>query len=147
MVNREIKFRAWDKFSKEMIYSGIEYKKRTLSNPKYGKNNEWGSDTIGFMNNNYEHFNLMQFTGLKDKNGKEIYENDVISDGNTKFRVYSVAGGFAIKAPYWASCMEDFKFGDELIIQPLADAQTMSYIKESCTVIGNIHENPELLNK
>lgn len=145
MVNREIKFRGICKNTRKFVYGNyIEKIDPTKERPTF-----WASlihdraltttvvisDTVG------------QYTGLKDKNGKEIYENDIISDGNTKFRVYSVAGGFAIKAPYWASCMEDFKFGDELIIQPLADAQTMSYIKESCTVIGNIHETPELLNK
>ena len=83
-----------------------------------------------------------QFTGLYDKNGKEIYEGDVlkaIAPRGFIFRVFGVAGGFVINA-----------FQDEITMlrfaEPIANMQTAGYIQEHCEVIGNIHENPELLN-
>ena len=87
----------------------------------------------------------MLFTGLKDKNGVEIYSDDILFDGEHKYRVYAMCGGFTIKAPYWAKNMEDVELGDYLIMQPLSDAQTFSYIHQSCEVIGNVCETSELL--
>ena len=94
-----------------------------------------------------DEFELMQFTGLHDKNGKNIYSDDIIEDTERgiRHRVYSMYGGFAIKAPHWASLMGDMVMGDDLIMQPLADGQTMSYIAQAYTIIGNIYESPELL--
>lgn len=121
-----------------MVYSDDLNQKRPLAN--------LGTLFIA-MDNSINKFDLMQFTGLKDKNGKEIYADDILFDGERKFRVYAMYGGFGIKAPHWSGIMEDMVMGDDLIMQPLADAQTMSYVSQSMEVIGNIYENPELLNK
>ncbi len=124
---RKIAFRAWDAEEKNFIYfdalDGIlskcdeTYRKRCV-----GK--------------------FEQFTGLYDKNGKEIYEGDVLKEIAPRgyiYRVFGVAGGFVINA-----------FQDEITMlrfaEPIANMQTAGYIQEQCEVIGNIHENPELLN-
>lgn len=66
---REIKFRAWDTDNKKMVLWGELLSKNLqniLSMPKYC---------------GYE---LMQYTGIKDKNGKEIYEGDIVQQFNVK---------------------------------------------------------------
>ena len=86
------------------------------------------------------------WTGLTDKNGVEIYSNDLLRDKDgVVFRIYSVYGGFIIKAKYWMKDIKDLIPADELIFEPLSEPQTASWIKSHCEVIGNIHQNKDLL--
>jgi uncharacterized phage protein (TIGR01671 family) len=88
------------------------------------------------------HIQLMQFTGLRDKNGKEIFEGDVTTSNKQRGTIVGLQSGLVYMD---VREYEAFKRGSPVIIyEAVADNQTSSYL-ESCEVIGNIYENPELL--
>lgn len=119
---REIKFRFYDNVVKEMIVPTKNERKDIILekwefNPKATE--------------------LMQYTGLKDKNGTEIYEGDIVENASKdlKFQVVYEAPSFNCK---WIDDIS--KRYREHLTEPLA---WNTYI--ICEVIGNIYENPELL--
>lgn len=118
---REIKFRAWN--GHKMYYDDL-----TVVGPDIGLNR--------LLEKTGKIFNLMQYTGLKDKNGKEIYEGDLVEWKYVrtwhKNEVRWVGGGFMVTTS---------GFKDDLN-EPL-DLSLVSIL--SCEIIGNIYENPELL--
>lgn len=135
---RELKFRAWDKKSKKIrIVESIGFGELSYYNEGYPVTNMIGRDCIHdkdiiIHRDSYQH-ELMQYTGLKDKNGKEIYEGDILLyDSGSKTSVFYNNGAFV--RSYGNSNM-----------YLLYD----SFIEDGCLynyeVIGNIYENPELL--
>jgi len=119
---REIKFRAWDEGLEEMIYFDL------LS-----------TDRLDFqlMTEYLEGSFVMQYTGLKDKNGKEIYERDILEI--TEKSVYVYPGIYQVVYGAGGFDIEMKSFG-ESITHRLGEIPN-GYNE----VIGNIHENPELL--
>ena len=77
-----------------------------------------------------DEFEIMQYTGAQDKNGKEIYEGDIVSKQGAYILWYEVCG-------CWA-----FDFIDSEIPTPIFHNLDFNNKAE---VIGNIHQNPELL--
>lgn len=117
-MNREIKFRRWN--GVEMYYPHLnkydEYELADLNEPKIGP---W-----------------MQYTGLKDRNGKEIYEGDIVS-----FKAYGTTQKEKVE---WGPTWKEDQMGGVCCGAgfEVADLSTA----DECEVIGNIYENPELLD-
>lgn len=122
---REIKFRAWDPVGRQMIYYPLW---STLHDKTVlvfaGKVDDYVDESD--FNSQVQ---LMQFTGLKDKREKEIYEGDVLGGDFVNFDC-SISKGYIIKIP-------------DVFYDQASDIT--GYEPEKCEIIGNIYENPELL--
>ncbi len=120
-MNREIKFRYFDPEHKVMVTEDMP-----LPKPTWVLHNR--------MEEPYGNYVLMQYTGLKDKNGKEIYEGDIIETENSlgvhKFAVEYNDDKAGYFCPHWVD--------DEY-------ETTLGQLPNHIEIIGNIFENPELL--
>ena len=124
---REIKFRAWDKNLKIMMpdfdnwidFDGNYYERaqKTHDTPNI-EIERCVTDVV-----------LMQYTGLKDKNGKEIYEGDIVitDEAGWKAKIVFEGGMFV--------CVDNTTWGYSAFCN-----------WKKFEIIGNIYENPELLN-
>lgn len=120
---REIKFRAWDKATNE-INNYVEIYCYKDGSTGFSASNE-NNNPIG----NTENFIIMQYTGLKDKNGKEIYEGDFINCFNgTNYLTLIIEWNDS-----WLCFGANF-YGELLYLNQLDEIE----------VIGNIYENTEL---
>jgi len=129
---REIKFRAWDKDSKLMLYKKF-YDHNWYTTPK---NDEDGCHTYSSMQySDQYHKELMQYTGLKDKNGKEIYEGDIVT------------ADYLVMTSRYKVTIED---GHPQLVHMRNNALRFFLSKDDVEVyevIGNIYENPELIKE
>lgn len=119
---REIKFRAWDKDRKSMQTSRMYAVHFNGFLDMSKGRNSWRQDD----------FILMQYTGLKDKKGREIYEGDILEAGEGDplvVRFDELAAGFSLAKKGW---MFDHFFKEAVD-------------SKDCEVIGNIYENKNLL--
>ena len=117
---REIKFRVWDKENKEMLDVEALH---------------WDDCTREFLirttmySDYFTPEELMQFTGLYDKNGKEIYEGDIVK---AKFFEKHITGEI------------EFALG-AFFVTGSSVSDNQMFIFNDFEVVGNIYENPELL--
>lgn len=135
---REIEFRAWLKKDKKMV----EVKSLHFGTKKIMYGYSESSHCYGNVTCKFDDCELMQFTGLTDKNGKQIFEGDIVTfeDGGcypSEDEVYTnvgvvVYGGYM----FTITNRETVEMGD------LVDCSEDTL---ECEVIGNIYDNPELL--
>lgn len=133
----KIKFRAWDKESGIYLYN-IQDAYDTLSGlVKYddGENADYDENYFGaFLNN--KRYNVEQFTGLTDVNGKDIYEGDIIKS-NYKYAQPKISQ-IIVEDGNSYILGEDLATGNEMLVS--------DHIGE-IEVIGNVHTNSELLEE
>jgi len=140
---RKIKFRAWNKEIKKMwlveclnwLTYGVDKIQLTCVDIPFGFDG-----TRGIPNElewNISAFELMQFTGLLDKQGKEIYEGDIVHEKLHSHSPYIVK---------WEDSSAGFSpFNKELYN---CDCCGSYYVcNNECEVIGNIYEDPKLLEE
>ena len=118
---REIKFRAWHKEKKiigEVLGIDILHKEIFFSN----------GDVDCYEHTDFKDIELMQYTGLKDKNNKEIYEGDILSDGYDEklYKVIFENGSFRAE---FKGDFEEYSF------------DLIDVVAQGCEVVGNIYEN------
>lgn len=129
---RELKFRAWGRYGDEIGNTGKpqmihDWQERGLV------------ECVGFDGG--RHFDIMQYTGLKDENGEKVYEGDILENvkGHRFVMEYGgLAFGWRGLTPYANGMV---KFSYDTITNPNITELT------ELEVIGNIYENPELLEK
>ena len=127
------KFRAYDSGSLSHMYQPDEVMVcdgKIWIQDEDSEANEW------IVNND---LNLMQSTGLKDKNGKEIFEGDIIRYGTNvaEIKRHPTLGFYTV-----VDGRERF-FGDEMSIDDFEEVA--EEVSKTFEIIGNIYENPEIL--
>lgn len=127
---REIKFRAWDKNASRI------YQVNHIDNLNNSKEICcWTNEIEGGYR--FNPLNLEQFTGLHDKNGKEIYEGDIV-----EFKTLKMSKNLGFENELVHDVVKYSDYSEWLVGNSL-----LSRIVNDSEVIGNIHENPELLEE
>lgn len=125
---REIKFRVWDEENDEMVYeAGITPEGIPYTIPSHSESFD--------QFNYYPHCHKMQYSGLKDKNGVEVYHKDIVDwiDGEYSFRA-------VVELDYWQWYLKGINPIDNYDIADYTDKDQTDLV-----VVGNLFQNPELL--
>lgn len=139
MNNREIKFRAWDKAMKEMIFTGFHVFGEVTC---FSMMDQWVHENPCKTESSLDRWDdiiLMQFTGLYDINKVQVYEGDIVTaktiTGKVHKNFFKVIWDIDTASFY----MDNGKDGDAHFAVP------MTGLLDINEVVGNIFQNPELL--
>lgn len=131
-MGRDIKFKGWDSVNEVMLpVESINFREGYVS---LNEGDNSLTDTL-------EMIELIQYTGLKDKNGKEVYEGDIIESPLWEDEPYEIVfKDYAFKV---RDIRKKIMYGSDLFFD--IDDSLSGCVGETFEVIGNIYENPELL--
>ena len=129
MMSREIKFRAWLKEDKKMEnVKTIDFTDKTI---RCLKKNEFINAYL-LRRVSFDDVELMQYTNLKDKNGKEIYEGDIVILNDTEEE---------------NRCVVKYKYGSYILVDGDLRENLSNVEDRFLEVVGNIYENKNLLEE
>jgi uncharacterized phage protein (TIGR01671 family) len=125
---REIKFRAWDKKWKKMYYE-LPFAQEA-------------EDILNILESRKDQYIFMQYTGLKDKNGKEIYEGDIIGneDGIMGVVHFNAEPGCFLAGMYYIGNIDGM--ANDWTYEDCCERGEWNHLE----IYGNIYENPEILS-
>ena len=134
--NREIKFRAWDGINKKWLHRYTKLGGCSI----FGETILLGGWLNGVSLENLNEISITQYTGLKDKNGKEIYEGDIVQT--------IVDTGMCNGSIHNEIFVVEYKKMSHYQINPgFYLGESLNDPSKEAEVIGNIFENPELINE
>ena len=141
---RMIDFRAWDKKESEILdVMDIDFSGNKVGVCNVPKRlfKDGRLHTIHSIERNWNEVELMQYTGLKDKNGMEIYEGDILEVEKNEDGTYK--GTINGKTFF-----DRFQgYSSKIKVEGMHDIDTLRYWNNRVRIIGNICENPELLEE
>lgn len=125
-----IKLRAWDSDKNKFEFLDVVHQHTIMTSLSIPSRGTWDKLKP-----------FQQYTSLKDKNGKEIWEGDILfyAERNQWYKVFKVGGGFAVNTH-----QDDFRKEKVYFYTGLSDMQNGSWVS-GLEVKGNIYETPELL--
>lgn len=127
-MNRAIKFRAWDKDQKRMFDDILAKRLDWLTREMKLESEE----LLRMIAGRFSDYALMQFTGLRDKDGREIYEGDVLRSDLDEVMMDEVV---------WDELIASFE------LKGVSTGFSQRRIEDwQWHIVGNIYENPELLS-